>query len=119
MYADDRTGTFLLRITAEGGATLTIELHRRLTRRGRRPPGRLGSAPSGPAGGVPAAVRPRQGALPQGGPYTTGAAGPPRKSAAPASGAATRAGPGERQRRGFVRRVGRAAEGSSGHGCFG
>ncbi|MFV2120858.1 hypothetical protein ACE14D_21410 [Streptomyces sp. Act-28] len=26
MYADDRTGTFLLRLTAEGGATLTVEL---------------------------------------------------------------------------------------------
>ncbi|OII62428.1 hypothetical protein BJP40_29135 [Streptomyces sp. CC53] len=27
MYADDRAGTFLLRVTAEGGVTLTIELH--------------------------------------------------------------------------------------------
>lgn len=26
MYADDRTGTYLLRLTAEGGATLTVQL---------------------------------------------------------------------------------------------
>ncbi|MGA4842608.1 lytic transglycosylase domain-containing protein [Streptomyces sp. G45] len=56
MYADDKTGTYLLRIVTDGGATLTVELKVTADKPTETPSGTPSTTPSGTPSGTPSST---------------------------------------------------------------